>query len=52
MNKWILVLVGMIMIGCSKNGAKSHLMDGAQAPESTPTLVDHNLPGPDGNPAP
>ena len=50
MNRWILVLIGMMMVGCSKGGAKSHLMNGGQAPE--PTLVDRPLPGPEGNPVP
>jgi hypothetical protein len=51
MNKAILVLVAMLMVGCAKDGAKSHLMNGGQAPE--PTVVDRNLPGPDGTvPAP
>jgi hypothetical protein len=51
MGKWILILTAItMMIGCSKGGAKSHLMDGAQSQD--PQIVDRNLPGPDGNIAP
>jgi hypothetical protein len=52
MNKWILVLVGMMMVGCAKDGAKAHLTDGGQSQAPQPTLVDRPLPGPNGNPTP
>lgn len=56
MNRWILILAAaMLTIGCSKDGAKSHLMDGGQItqtpPQTDPQPVDGHMPGPDGKAA-
>ena len=43
----LVALVSLLFIGCSKDGAKSHLLNGPQA-ASDPQPTDVNMPPPDG----